>query len=204
MLLTGKYPFRTRVFENQVNPRGDDGLIKPVGERYKNTLGSLMTASGYRTAMIGKIQTGTVQSYGFERWCLVNHDFIFDMRHSNMDVDGSNVVQENVYNTDFLFQYLHDFTMEEAEDPWFVYLSMNLPHWVRNPDNPNKWGPPWVPELDENWDKTGKLVQNDFEACIRYIDYKIGAFIEHLEAIGQLENTVIMYAGDNGCRTHLC
>jgi len=182
MLLTGKYPFRTRVFENQV----------------KNTLGSLMTASGYRTAMIGKIQTGTVQSYGFQRWCLVNHDFIFDMRHSDMDVDGSNVVQENVYNTDFLFQYLHDFTLEEAEDPWFVYMPLNLPHFVRNTDDPNTWGAPWVPELDENWEKTGELVQNDFEACIRYIDYKIGGFIEHLDSTGQLDNTVIMYAGDNG------
>jgi len=153
MLLTGKYPLRTSVFENQVNPRGADGLIKPVGERYENTLGSLMSASGYRTAMIGKIQTGTVQSYGFQRWCLVNHDFIFDMRHSDMDVDGSNVVQENVYNTDFLFQYLHDFTMEEAEDPWFVYMPLNLPHFVRNTDDPNTWGAPWVPELDENWRK---------------------------------------------------
>ncbi len=198
MLLTGKYPFRTRVFENQVNPRGANGLIKPVGERYENTLGSLMSASGYRTAMIGKIQTGTVQSYGFQRWCLVNHDFIFDMRHSDMDVDGSNVVQENVYNTDFLFQYLHDFTMEEAEDPWFVYMPLNLPHFVRNTDDPNTWGAPWVPELDENWNKTGLLVQNDFEACIRYIDYKIGGFIEHLDSTGQLDNTIIMYAGDNG------
>ncbi|HEC44876.1 MAG TPA: hypothetical protein ENI20_18850 [Bacteroides sp.] len=203
MLLTGKYPFRTRVFENQVNPRGADGKIDPVGERYENTLGSLMSANGYRTAMIGKIQTGTVQSCGFERWCLVNHESnIFDMRHSDNDVDGVRVVKENVHSTDFLFEYLHDFTTEEAEKPWFVYMPLNLPHWVRNPNNPKKFLPPWVPELDENWNKTGKLVQNDFEACIRYIDYKIAAFIEHLEATGQLENTVIMYAGDNGSGTY--
>jgi len=199
MLLTGKYPFRTRVFENQVNPRGADGLIKPVGERYENTLGALMTANGYRTAMIGKIQTGTVQSYGFQRWCTTVHkELVFDMRHSDMDVDGTNVVQENVHSTDFLFQYLQDFTTEESEDPWFVYMPLNLPHWVRNPDDPAKWGPPWVPELDENWELTGQLVQNDFEACIRYMDYKIGGFIEHLDSTGQLANTIIMYAGDNG------
>ncbi|HEC44246.1 MAG TPA: T9SS type A sorting domain-containing protein [Bacteroides sp.] len=202
MLLTGKYPFRTKVFENQVNPRGADGMIDPVGERYENTLGSLMSANGYQTAMIGKIQTGTVQSYGFQRWCLVHMDQIFDMRHSDMDVDGSNVVQENVHNTDFLFQYLHDFTEEEREDPWFVYMPLNLPHFVRNPDYPTKWGAPWVPVLDENWEKTGELVQNDFEACIRYIDYKIGGFIDHLDSTGQLENTIIMYAGDNGSGTY--
>ena len=89
MLLTGKYAFRTKVFENQVNPRGDDGRIKPLGERFPNTLGSLMTNNGYRTAMIGKIQTGTVQSYGFQRWCLVNHEtgaYVFDMRDSDNDV----------------------------------------------------------------------------------------------------------------------
>ncbi|MCP4312831.1 MAG: sulfatase-like hydrolase/transferase [Bacteroidetes bacterium] len=153
MLLTGKYPFRTQVYENQVYPRGEDHRIKPVGERYPNTLGSLMTANGYRTAMIGKIQTGTVQSYGFQRWCLVNHDSpIFDMRLSDNDVDGKRVVEENVHSTDALFAYLHNFTAETAVDPWFVYMPLNLPHWVRNPDSPDKWGPPWV----LNWMKTGK------------------------------------------------
>jgi len=198
MLLTGKYPFRTKIYENQVNPRGEDGRIKPVGERYENTLGTLMAANGYRTAMIGKIQTGTVKSYGFQRWCLVNHGQIFDMRNADNNMDGERVVVENVHSTDALFQYLHEFTAEESEDPWFVYMPLNLPHWVRNPDNPKEWGAPWVPELDENWKLTGQLVQNDFEACIRYIDYKIGGFIEHLKASGQLENTIIMYAGDNG------
>src|SRR5690606_41989350 len=48
MLLTGKYAFRTNVFENQVYPRGGDHHIKPLGERFPNTLGSLMTANGYR------------------------------------------------------------------------------------------------------------------------------------------------------------
>lgn len=199
MLLTGKYPFRTRVFENQVYPRGDDGQIKPVGERYESTLGTLMSANGYRTAMVGKIQTGTVESYGFQRWCLVSHeDQFFDMRHSDMNVDGVGVYHENVYSTDFLFQYLQDFTAEESADPWFVYMPLNLPHSVLNPDDPTKWGPPWVPVLDENWKPTGELVQNDFEACVRYIDYKIGGFLEHLDSTGQLENTIIMYAGDNG------
>ena len=202
MLLTGKYPFRTKVFENQVNPRGANGRIKPVGERFPNTLGSLMTASGYRTAMIGKIQTGTVQSYGFQRWCLVNQGKIFDMKYSDNNVDGKRVVQKNVHSTDSLFTYLHGFTAEKSRKPWFVYMPLNLPHWVRNPDNPSKWGAPIVPELDSNWQKTGKLVQNDFEACIRYIDYKIGGFVEHLKATGQLENTIIMYAGDNGSGTY--
>jgi arylsulfatase A len=155
--------------------------------------------------MIGKIQTGTVQSYGFERWCLVNHpegNKSFDMRHSDNDVDGIRVVKQNVHSTDFLFDYLHDFTAEKSEDPWFVYMPLNLPHSVRNPDNPDKWGPPWVPVLDENWQKTGEMVQNDFEACIRYMDYKIGKFIDHLKTTGQLENTIIMYAGDNGTNSY--
>lgn len=198
MLLSGKYPFRTKVFENQINPRGTDGLIKPVGERFPNTLGSLMSANGYRTAMIGKLQTGDVKSYGFQRWCTVNMPQIFDMKFSDNDVDGKRVVKPDVHSTDSLFEYLHTFTAENAEDPWFVYMPLNLPHWVRNPDNPDVWGAPVVPELDENWKKTGKLVQNDFEACVRYIDYKLGGFVEHLKAIGQLDNTIIIYAGDNG------
>ncbi|MDT8391388.1 MAG: sulfatase-like hydrolase/transferase [Lentisphaeria bacterium] len=197
-LLTGKYPFRTKVYENQVYPRGKDNWIKPVGQRFPNTLGSLMTANGYRTAFIGKIQTGDVKSYGFERWCTVNHGHIFDMSFSDNNVDGKQVVREDTHSTDSLFDYLHDFTAEKSQSPWFVYMPLNLPHWVRNPDNPDKWGPPLVPELDANWQKTGRLVQNDFGACIRYIDYKIGGFINHLEATGQLQNTVIMYAGDNG------
>jgi len=198
MLLTGKYAFRTKVFENQVYPRGKDKKIKPVGERFPNSLGSLMTANGYRTAFVGKIQTGTVKSYGFKRWCTVNHGQIFDMKSSDNDVDGKRVVQKDVHSTDSLFAYLHSFTAEKAKAPWFVYMPLNLPHSVRNPDNPKKWGPPVVPELDENWKKTGKLVQNDFVACVRYMDYKLGGFLKHLKATGQLDNTIIMYAGDNG------
>ena len=49
---------------------------------------------------------------------------------------------------------------------------------VRNPDNPDKWGPPWVPELDENWELTGELVQNDFEACIRKQRSDAGEVVE--------------------------
>lgn len=198
MLLTGKYPFRTRIYENQVNPRGEDGRIKPLGERYPRNLGSLMTSAGYRTAMIGKIQTGKPESHGFQRWCLVNHGKIFDMKFSDNNVDGKRVVQKKVHSTDSLFAYLHDFTAEKSRAPWFVYMPLNLPHSVRNPDNPKKWGPPIVPALDEKWKKTGRLVQNDFKACVRYIDYKIGGFIKHLEKTGQLRDTVIMYAGDNG------
>ncbi|WP_168442214.1 sulfatase family protein [Pontiella desulfatans] len=206
MLLTGKYAFRQKVFENQVNPRGEDGRIKPLGERFPNTLGSLMTANGYRSAMVGKLQTGDVKSYGFTRWCTVDHDAdkrvgkfkVFDMRHARMDEDGTIVDREHVHSTDALFEYLHRFTAEKSEDPWFVYMPMNLPHSVRNPENPTKWGPPWVPVLDEDWKKTGEMVQNDFEACVRYIDYKVGRFVEHLKKTGQLENTIIMYAGDNG------
>lgn len=198
MLLTGKYPFRTKVFENQVNPRGKNGQIQPLGERFPNTLGSLMSANGYRTAMVGKLQTGDVKSYGFQRWCTVNHGKIFAMKSSDNNVDGERVVQPEVHSTDSLFDYLHTFTAEEADSPWFVYMPLNLPHWVRNPDNPKRWGPPVVPELDANWQKTGKLVQNDFEACVRYIDYKIGGFLEHLKATDQLDHTIILYAGDNG------
>jgi|GEM_PF-4880206 len=68
VLLSGKYPFRTGVYENQINPRGEDNRIKPVGERFPNTLGSLMSANGYRTAMVGNLQTGDVKSYGFQLW----------------------------------------------------------------------------------------------------------------------------------------
>ncbi len=208
MLLTGKYAFRTKVFENQINPRGEDGWIKPLGERFPNTLGSLMTVNGYRTAMVGKLQTGDVKSYGFERWCTVlvetrvNGVKVFDMKHAVNDVDGQRVARPGVHSTDSLFEYLHKFTAEKSDEPWFVYMPLNLPHWVRNPDNPDKWGAPIVPELDENWQKTGKMVQNDFIACLRYIDYKIGGFIEHLKATGQLENTIVMYAGDNGTGTY--
>lgn len=202
-LLTGKYPFRTQVYENQLYPRGSDGKIKPIGERFSNTLGSLMTENGYRTAMIGKIQTGTVQSLGFEHWCIVdNEKTVFDMSTSLNRVDGQVVSLPEVHSTDSLFDYLKDFTAEASKEPWFVYMPLNLPHWVRNPDNPSKWEPPIVPELNDEWQKTGRMVKGDFKACVRYIDYKIGKFLEHLESIDALDNSVIFYLGDNGSNNY--
>ncbi len=199
-LLTGKYPVNNLVFENQINPRGADGLIESIGKRFPNNLGSLMTQNGYRTSFIGKYQTGTAQEYGFTNWCTINHGAnhrFFDMMRIDNNVDGIDVEKKGVYSTDFNFDYLHKFTAEKSEKPWFVYMSMNLPHWVRNPET-NKYEPPIVPVLDKNFQPTGKMVKGDFKACVRYIDYKIGLFIEHLKKTGQLENTIIMYAGDNG------
>lgn len=200
MLLTGTYPVNNLVFENQVYPRGADGRIESVGKRFPNNLGHLMTQNGYRTAFIGKHQTGTPKEHGFTNWNTLNHGSnhrYFDMMVIDNNVDGIDVQKKGVYSTDFNFDYLHEFTREKSEDPWFVFMPLNLPHWVRNRET-NKFEPPIVPVLDQNFKPTGATVKGDFKACVRYIDYKMSLFVAHLEKTGQLENTIIMYAGDNG------
>ena len=52
---------------------------------------------------------------------------------------------------------------------------------------------------DRRWPaETGTHEQRDYLRCISAVDEGVGRIFAALEKLGQLENTVIMFAGDNG------
>ncbi len=76
------------------------------------------------------------------------------------------------------------------------------PHWQRavqsNPQSPDVYGKPAPDKLPPaTWDPKAKG-RLDYYRTLAAVDDSVGEVLDTLEKTGQLENTVILFAGDNG------
>jgi|SRR5665647_1803415 len=131
------------------------------------------------------------------------------------------------YSTDLFAGAAIDFITEYAqgkkENPFFCYVAFTAPHDPRSP-HPDYIGmypdesipvpgnfkslhPFAFDDLtvrDENlapWPRTPEIIQKslaDYYALISHLDTRIGEIIETLKKNGLYENTIIVYAADNG------
>lgn len=131
------------------------------------------------------------------------------------------------YSTDIFAEaaisFLKEYATGKKDKPFFCYVSFTAPHDPRSPrpDYIDRYPAESVPlpgnfknlhpfafdELtvrDENlapWPRTPKIIQAsiaDYYALISHLDEKIGEIVETLKKQGLLENTIIVYAADNG------
>lgn len=119
--------------------------------------------------------------------------------------------------------FLNEYAEGKKDKPFFCYVAFTAPHDPRSPrpdyidrypsgsvplpGNFKKLHPFAFDELtvrDENlapWPRTPEIIQAsiaDYYALITHLDDKIGEIIETLKKQGLLENTIIVYAADNG------
>lgn len=131
------------------------------------------------------------------------------------------------YSTDIFAEaaigFLNEYASGKKDKPFFCYVAFSAPHDPRSPrpDYINKYPAESLPlpgnfkklhpfafdELtvrDENlapWPRTPEIIQAsiaDYYALITHLDEKIGEIIGTLKKQGLLENTIIVYAADNG------
>lgn len=131
------------------------------------------------------------------------------------------------YSTDIFAEaaigFLNEYADGNKDKPFFCYVAFTAPHDPRSPrpdyigrysdesvplpGNFKKLQPFTFDELtvrDENlapWPRTPEIIQAsiaDYYALITHLDNKIGEIIETLKKQGLLENTIIVYAADNG------
>ena len=131
------------------------------------------------------------------------------------------------YSTDLFAGAATDFINEYAagkrENPFFCYVAFTAPHDPRSPrkDYIGMYPPESIPVpgnfqkvhpfkfdqldlRDENlapWPRTPEIIQEslaDYYALITHLDAKVGELIETLKRDGLFENTIIVYAADNG------
>ena len=74
------------------------------------------------------------------------------------------------------------FIREHKDQPFFLYYASNIPH--------TKWKP-----LDSF---AGRSAQGAYGDCVQQLDWVVGEILRELEALGIAENTLIIYASDNG------
>jgi arylsulfatase len=63
--------------------------------------------------------------------------------------------------------------------------------------NPSDWVRPWA-ELNEDEKRLFSRMAEVYAGFSEYTDVQVGRLIDYLEQSGQLENTLVLYAADNG------
>ena len=200
-------PSRVQLMTGQYNVRNYTkfGLL-PRGE---TTFAHKLKAEGYATCIAGKWQLGrqkdAPQHFGFDEALLWQHT-----RDGRMKIDGKRIdkryenpiLEKNgkslVYNDgefapDLMVDFILDFIERKAEQPFLVYYPMILTHcpFVPTPHSED-WDPTSVGSPTHKGDKTY------FGDMVEYVDHLVGKIEAELERHGLLENTYLIFTGDNG------
>ena len=200
-------PSRVQLMTGQYNVRNYTkfGLL-PRGE---TTFAHKLKAEGYATCIAGKWQLGrqkdAPQHFGFDEALLWQHT-----RDGRMKIDGKRIdkryenpiLEKNgeslVYNDgefapDLMVDFILDFIERKTEQPFLVYYPMILTHcpFVPTPHSED-WNPTSVGSPTHKGDKTY------FGDMVEYVDHLVGKIEAELERHGLLENTYLIFTGDNG------
>jgi arylsulfatase A len=181
------------------------GVLDPEA----TTFGHVLQDAGYQTCIAGKWQlSGGMEApvkFGFEKFCLWQLTRR-PSRYPNpgLEIDGKEKDFKNgEFGPDLVTDYIGNFLEErDPEKPFFVYYPMILPHWpfVPTPDSED-----WDPTLwaDKKNEPGGFRDQTYWADDVAYTDKMVGKVVGQLKDLGLLENTLVIFTGDNGTATEI-
>ncbi len=215
-LLTGRYPHRNGLYENirsnmtdydhryneleyVFSPEMTQGLdVREV------TIAQALKAAGYRTGLFGKwdsgraprflpLQRGFDAFYGFANTGI---DYLTHERYGMPSMFRDNRrVKEQGYATDLFKREALRFIEANRDRPFFLYVPFNAPHGASNLEFRGAQAP------DEYVRMYGELPGTNRErymAAITCMDAAIGEILARLGDLGLTENTMVLFASDNG------
>ncbi|SEI92685.1 Arylsulfatase A [Cyclobacterium xiamenense] len=199
-MLTGKYNFNAGLFGNvsppHQDPEGKSGL--PSSEI---TMAEVFRSNGYRTALIGKWHLGhTVEKlpngqgfdyfFGHQRGCIDNFSHFFYWSGPNLHdlyQNTEEIHRPGEFFGDLMVEEAKTFMDQASDQPFFMYWAINMPHY------PYQGDPRWLEHYADL-----ESPRKEYAAFVSTIDELVGEVYAHLEAIGELENTIIVYQSDHG------
>ena len=185
-------------------------------------LPEILQADGYHTGMFGKWHLGFTDlflpnsrgfdyQYGFYEaftsYSLPGDPGIIDYRHDYFASShiwkqkrkgpcairvNDSVIIEKDYLTFTIANHTIDFIEHHSEEPFFAYAAFNAPH-----------TPFQVPV--EYYKQFGHIADENkrvYYSMIAALDDGIGMILDKLEEEGMLENTLILFASDNGAASY--
>ncbi|MFW6689480.1 sulfatase-like hydrolase/transferase [Streptomyces sp. MAR4 CNX-425] len=196
-LLTGLHSGHARVRENPM--RGIQPSIGPAD----TTVAELLRARGYRTGCIGKWgfgpnepdqqshpnHRGFEEFYGYLTHRHAHRYFPRYLWHNGRRVPlaGNGAGGRGTYAPEQFAARALEFIRTRAEEPFFLYLSPNVPH-----------APSAVPDTGEYSDMDWKPADKGHAAQVAHFDAMVGAVIRELYAHRVAEDTVVLVTSDNG------
>lgn len=212
-LMTARYQYRLRgAAEEPINSksRGSSTLGLPPEHP---TLPSLLSASGYRTALIGKWHMGYPPSFGplrsgyqeffgpmaggvdYFTHCAFTGAHDLWRGHEGIEQEHA----EEGYLTDLISDHAVDYVQRmapgaQAGTPFFLSLHYTAPHW------------PWETRDDA---ALAQRIKNNimhlqggnihtYQRMIHHMDQGIGKLMAALQAHGLTDNTLVVFTSDNG------
>lgn len=202
-LLTGRYPGNAGVRAILAGHRKATGLTPETP-----TIAAAVKDLGYQTAMVGKWhlgldercrpnQNGFDYFYGFMAGCIDYYSHIFYWSMADGRTNPTHDLWENgqeLYDngkyftemvTDRAVKKIRE--MNEAEEPFFLYVAYNAPHYPMHA--PKKYIDRF-PHLPED--------RRIMAAMLSAVDDGVGAITDELKRLGILEDTVVFFQSDNG------
>ncbi|WP_206028735.1 sulfatase-like hydrolase/transferase [Thalassoroseus pseudoceratinae] len=189
-MLTGRYPHRTGVVTLNMNRY-------PKLTRLKHeeiTLAEMLKPQGYTTGLIGKWHCGTGEEFG-----PLHHGFdefegfsgSQDLSYFRYSLTVNRQIAEvtDTYLTDDLSQRAIEFVRRHRDEPFFLHLAHYAPH------RPLEAPAERVAFYQQRGlDKSTATIY----AMIEIMDRGIGQLLEELDRLKLSEQTIVIFASDNG------
>jgi len=207
-LMTGRIPQRHGLVDQLVGIEGNYG----VGLNPSETLiPQVLRAAGYATGCFGKWNIGFAPGSrpterGFDEFfgnASGNIDYYTHNYNHRHDL-YRNTAEAHVegYSTDLYADEASDFISRHRDQPWFVYLPFNAPHFPvdRNkaPGEETIWQAPKSAFEVYDYDPTTRDEQQRYRAVVTALDSALGRVLKTLDDLQLTENTFVFFYSDNG------
>lgn len=210
-------PSRSSIFSGRyAHNHGVRDNGHPYNLDQNTTVQRYLKQAGYRTGLFGKyLNSWTISDNPphFDEWALLKPSYV----DGTYNVNGS-VQTIQGYTTNVIKEKTLAFLDQAATDnrPWFAYVTPYASHGPNTPEDkyantnvPGWDGRPSVFETDKSDKPTyvqdatstladGQEVRQKQLRTLLTVDDAVQAFRDKLAALGQLDNTLVIYIGDNG------
>jgi arylsulfatase A-like enzyme len=209
VLMTGYHSGHTPV-------RGNTGGIS-LRDR-DITLAEILRAAGYRTGLFGKwglgdhTSEGEPNKQGFEEFFGSLHqrhahfyytDYLWENDHRFL-IEANRDGKRGQYTEDLILDRALGFIEKNRDQPFFCFYSSCLPHheWVvplktlelydgRFQEEPRQF------RWREGYAQPARP-KATMAAMVTHFDQAVGTLLDHLDRLGLTENTLVLFASDNG------
>jgi arylsulfatase A-like enzyme len=118
------------------------------------------------------------------------------------DINGPNLANTTYATTaltDYAIDFIHQHETTKPDEPWFLYQAYNGPHAANGGNSPYQVPPPELHQTDLSSvgsPKPGTYATNVpvYKANIQALDTEVGRLLKEVD----LDDTVVIFAGDNG------